>query len=295
MTNHNEQKNMQIGIATSVIIHAVLLFVFAWFIGLDNTARELWKAAQAMVAEPQVTLLFADQIITEVPPPAPVAEPVAQLTADPRRVFIESAGAKADAAPAMPDLISDRNTKAAARAAAVPDSNVPLPKIEIAKAEPTPMAKLMQQVNMVEPKLPLEVRKPDEPTALPSTPTALPTMRVAEDFVPTTKSSITNKGADSVDAMETPFARYSKQILAAMDRVWDKDRVTITGVGYAHFTVRRDGSVIVTGFDGPAAEVSVTAAFREAVGNATFPPIPADVLAIWPEGEIPVDYKIEPK
>lgn len=116
----NDKNNVQLGIATSVVVHAVLLFVFAWILGLDQAARELWKASMMAAEEPKVTLLFPDQVMPMLPKAKPKTVPQ----------FIRTSQSEpTEAKPVKSDFISDRNTKAAAKEAPYPDATKAMPSM----------------------------------------------------------------------------------------------------------------------------------------------------------------------
>ena len=112
---------MQIGIATSVVLHAAMLFLFAWMLGIEQSARELWRHARKAAEEPKVTLLFPEQFL-----PSPKLKPKLEAKQYIRTTQNESTAAK----PLKSDFISDRNTKAAAKEAPYPDATAPMPSMK---------------------------------------------------------------------------------------------------------------------------------------------------------------------
>ncbi len=121
LTRYDDRQNVQIGIATSVVLHAALLFLFAWMLGLEQTARELWKQARQAAEEPKVTLLFPEQIL-----PTPKLRP----KLDTKQYIRTTQNETTADAPVKSDFISDRNTKAAAKEAPYPDATAPMPSMK---------------------------------------------------------------------------------------------------------------------------------------------------------------------
>lgn len=375
LTETEDSKNVQIGIATSVIIHAVLLFVFAWFLGLDQAARELWRQAHAVVEEPQVTLLFPDQVL-----PSPKLKPKLE------KQYIRTTQNEAEPnKPASPDFISDRSTKAASKEAPFPDGTAPMPTTkgidqptnelanrkyqdgkpaddnagkppapmvvapplppppapaappiaplvpdepkqmpqQVAKAEPTPMAKLMQQVDRQDDKgdtsrLQIDVRKPtDEPMPTPSPPkveppkesaavptpsTEPPQKRAMDNFSPFTetakvKGTISNKGENAVNAEDTPLGRFTRAVNAAVEKKWHYYRLRNRGsVSYGYLKVRffvnREGKAEDIQFVEKANNPLMEDFTLEAILKADIPPIPKELLPMLDNDRFPVEYDI---
>jgi TonB family protein len=268
---HSEDKQLtQTGIAASVVVHAVLFFIMAWLLGLDQAARAIWRQARVANEVPQVTLLFPEQVM-----PMPALKPKDTS----KKEFVSTSANEAEEKkPSKAEFESDRNTKAASKAAPFPDAIAQLPSMrgndqpnleltnrkyqdgklaandggkpkpviaphtpqepaalpeQVAKAEPTPMAKLMQEVEKSDARLSVEVRKPNEPAspqvAAPVEPAALPEAapkkRLMEDFTPftestKTKGAIGSQGEDAVDAENTPMGKYKANIHAAVGKKW---------------------------------------------------------------------------
>jgi hypothetical protein len=122
LTRSDDRHNVQIGIATSVVLHAALLFLFAWMLGIEQTARELWKQARRAAQEPKVTLLFPEQIL-----PTPKLRP---KLIDPKQYIRTSQNETLETKPVKSDFISDRNTKAASKEAPYPDATAPMPSMK---------------------------------------------------------------------------------------------------------------------------------------------------------------------
>ncbi len=120
-----ENKTLQIGIAGSVAVHVALFFILAWMWGAGAAAR--WLAEQQReIPEKQVTLLFPDQVI-EMLPPAPEPPPPPAPKPAPKPYIRTTQNTAAGNAPVKADFVSDRNTIAAAKKAAAPDGDKPLP------------------------------------------------------------------------------------------------------------------------------------------------------------------------
>lgn len=374
LTETENSKNVQIGIATSVIIHAVLLFVFAWFLGLDQAARELWRQAHAVVEEPQVTLLFPDQVL-----PSPKLKPKLE------KQYIRTTQNDAEQArPASADFISDRNTKAASKEAPFPDGTAPMPTTkgvdqptlelanrkfqdgkpaddnagkpvppvvaapaplptpppapvikplvpnepkqmpqQVAKAEPTPMAKLMQQVDKEDDKgdvnrLAIDVRKPSEDTMPPPSPPKIeppkesatvpspiqepPQKRAMENFSPFTetakvKGTISNKGENAVNAEDTPVGRFTRAVNSAVEKKWHYYRLRNMGsvtYGYlkVRFFVNREGKAEDIEFVEKANNPLMEDFTLEAILKADIPAIPKELLPMLDNERFPVEYDI---
>jgi outer membrane biosynthesis protein TonB len=355
-TTDEDKNNVQMGIATSVVVHAVLLFLFAWLLDLDHTAREVWKKLRATAEEPQVTLLFPEQVM-QLPTPALKPKTIPQ--------FIRtSQNEPVDEKPVKSDFISDRNTKAAAKESPYPDATkampstkgidiptmelanrkyqdgklandnggkakpppvkmheptqappvLPKPK-EVAKASPTPMAKMMEQLDKAEAKLdtgklPLEVRKPDDPAtpqmAAPQEPLAPPVppqpQRKPDDFSPftetaKTKGTISNKGENAVDAEATPMGKFMSRVTSAVEKKWhllrlqNADAVSY-GVLKVRFFVNREGKPEDISFVERANNPRMEDFTLEAILKAEIPPIPKDLLPMLEKERFPVEYDI---
>ncbi len=308
MTSPEDKQLTQTGIAASVVIHAVMFFIMAWLLGLDQAARELWHQAKAASEQPKVTLLFPEQIM---PMPALKAR-----RTEPKKEFVStSANEAATEPPTKADFQSDRNTKAASKAAPFPDATQPLPSMsgrdqpslelaerkanpgkiaaddghknqptpvkptikprtpeepkalpeQIAKAQPTPMAKLMQEVEKSDARLSVDVRKPSESAlpqvAAPVEPPVIPETKERkqqpDNFSPVTdttktKGAIANEGDNAVNAVATPQGRYiataTATIKGALAQNWRdflvKHRASISPTSVkVMFYVNRHGKV----------------------------------------------------
>lgn len=380
MTRYDDRQNVQIGIATSVVLHALLLFLFAWMLGVEQTARDLWKQARQAAQEPKVTLLFPEQI---VPLPTPKLKPKLE-----QKQYIRTSQNEAEEAkPVKSDFISDRNTKAASKEAPFPDATAPMPSSkgieqptlelanrkyqdgklandnggkpasaapapkaipvpsplqpkestalpqldkpktpekprEVAKAESTPMAKMMEQMDKAEArldtgKLPLEVRKPGAPAdpvpapvphvAPPSEPLAMPAAatpqkRELENFSPFTetakvKGTISNKGDAAVDAEATPMGKFMRAVTSAVEKKWHHLRtVHADAVSYGYLKVRfyvnREGHAEDIRFVEKANNPRMEDFTLEAILKADIPPIPKDLLPMLDKERFMVEYDI---
>lgn len=360
LTSTNDDKNhMQMGIATSVVVHAALLFIFAWLLDLDHAAREIWKKMRAASEEPQVTLLYPDQVMTI---------PVPQLKPKSTPQFIRtSQNEPVDEKPVKSDFISDRNTKAAAKEAPYPDATKPMPSMKgidrptmelanrkyqdgkvaddnggkpssvkmhepaaampelpkpkpqlVAKADPTPMAKMMEQLDKADAhlnvgKLPLEVRKPSDEATPPTPqmevpkepltpPQPMETKKALENFSPftemaKTKGTISNKGENAVDAEATPMGKFMSRVTSAVEKKWhllrrqNADAVSY-GVLKVRFYVNREGKPEDISFVERANNPRMEDFTLEAILKADIPPIPRELLPMLEKERFPVEYDI---
>jgi outer membrane biosynthesis protein TonB len=125
-------KNLQTGIAGSLAVHAVLLLLLTWGVGVNAVHQWQRQAQDSVKVEPEVTLLFPDLIIppepepAPAPPPPPVA-PQQQLL----RPFVRSGQSEAvQQAPAGAVVLSDRNMVAASKRAPFPDATMRMPTLD---------------------------------------------------------------------------------------------------------------------------------------------------------------------
>lgn len=346
VTSAEDKQLAQTGIAASVIIHAVLFFIMAWLLGLDQAARELWRQARAASEVPQVTLLFPEQVI-----PLPALKPKDTS----KKEFISTSANEAEEAkPVKSEFESDRNTKAASKSAPFPDATNAVPSMrgreqpnlelssrqyqdgklapddgakpkpvitprtpdepkalpeQVAKAEPTPMAKLMQEVDKSDARLNVEVRKPSEPQpkpqiAAPVEPVALPAptpkKRVLENFSPftqstKTKGSISNQGDDAVDAESTPMGKYKASIHGAIGKKWyayqqqNKDAVSF-GTIHVMFYVTRQGRIEDIEFLQKSGNPLMEEFTLKAIKDASVPAMPRDVAEMLDNERMRVEY-----
>lgn len=365
---------MQIGIATSVVLHAAMLFLFAWMLGVEQAARDLWRHARQAAEEPKVTLLFPEQVMAM---PTPKLKP----KLDQKQYIRTTQNETTEAKPVKSDFISDRNTKAASKEAPFPDATAPMPSMkgvdrptlelanrkyqdgkpaddnagkptppapvpkaipvpsplqpkestalpqldkpkEVAKADPTPMAKMMEQMDKADArldtgKLPLEVRKPNavppapqpqpqvaaptEPMAMP-TPSPLPQKRALENFSPYTetakvKGTISNKGDAAVDAEATPMGKFMRAVTSAVEKKWHFLRTkNADAVSYGYLKVRfyvnRQGHAEDIRFVEKANNPRMEDFTLEAILEADIPPIPKDLLPMLEKERFMVEYDI---
>ena len=362
LTSPDDSKNVRIGITTSVVLHLLLLFLFAWLAGLDRAAHALLQKAKQAVEEPTVTLLFPDQIL-----PTPVLKPKLDTKNYIRTTQNEAEPEK----PMKSDFISDRNTKAASPDAAFPDATAPMPSMkgieqptlelanrklqdgktgedngnkpaapmlaqlapqepktlpltppkQVAKAEPPPMTKMMEELDKAEAKLstsklPLEVKKPevaDEPLPQMAAPkeslpvpkpepilqTRPPAMDEFSPFTETarTKGTITNKGDAAVDAEATPMGKFMRAVTSAVEKKWHLLRRThADAVSYGYLKVRffvnREGRPEDVKFIEKANNPQMEDFTLEAILKAEIPPIPRDLLPMLENERFPVEYDI---
>lgn len=117
-----QDRNLQTGIVVSVAIHAVLLFLLALSLSIPPTA-DFSRKAEEIKKEPEVTLIFPDQVILQPPPPPVVLEKKPQ-------VFIRTT--QNEASPVKPKnapFQSDRDTIAASERPPVPGALAPMPTL----------------------------------------------------------------------------------------------------------------------------------------------------------------------
>jgi len=221
---HAHDRHLQTGIAGSVAIHALLLLLLVGVLSTQPAQDFLRQEEALKPKEPEVTLIFADQLIPE-PPPVPEKQPQYYI----RTTQNEASKVKPSNAP----FISDRSTTAASQKPAVAGATLPMPTLDgtapkmgelanrdykdgqfkndsaiasrpqakipppqqqppppppppsppqlaVAKVTPTPLTKMMEQMDRQTAdqqvgRLPLEVRKADPtPTTPPDTPAPAP-------------------------------------------------------------------------------------------------------------------------
>lgn len=246
---------MQVAVAGSVIFHAALLFIFAWLMGLDQTARALWAAIHAqrpepVREEPVVTMVFPDQIV-----PADSLKPKLSSL---QKFVRTSSDQETSERPENAEFTSDRNTKAASENAPSPGAVAALPtmlageqrpvlelqsstptvrpdmSLAEPQSEPSPIkplpAKQVSQViesldrdgPMVETKLDLEVKPALAKTDPPPSPQTKPPLEGAMPPALATQSrgSISTRGKAAVDAEATPTGRFMRQVTSAVEQRW---------------------------------------------------------------------------
>lgn len=116
-------KNLQTGIAGSLAIHAVLLLLIAWGVGMKALTQWHQQRLETMKLQREVTLLFPDQLLLPEPPPPPPPPPKPELKPYIRTTQNEGAAQP----PASSTFTSDRNTVAMAKIAPSPDATVNMP------------------------------------------------------------------------------------------------------------------------------------------------------------------------
>ncbi len=112
-------KHLETGIAGSLVIHAVLLFLLVIYFGSQISVPTLTKEEKAEPVS-EVSFIFPDQILPPVLKPKP--EPKAYI----RTTQNEAEPAK----PSRSAFQSDRNTSAASAKAATPGATLPLPSMD---------------------------------------------------------------------------------------------------------------------------------------------------------------------
>lgn len=202
MTSTDDDKNnVQLGIATSVVVHAVLLFLFAWILGLDQAARELWKATTMAAEEPKVTMLFPDQVMPAIPKAKPKIVP---------QFIRTSQNEAAETKPVKSDFISDRNTKAGAKEAPYPDATKAMPSMSGKDLPTMELANRKYQDGKIanddggKPAPPAPKLKLHEPTALPDLPKPMEVAK-AKPASMTTMMEQLDKAEAKLDVSKLPL------------------------------------------------------------------------------------------
>ncbi|TDU81061.1 hypothetical protein EI77_00363 [Prosthecobacter fusiformis] len=118
---HAHDRHLQTGIVGSLVIHALLLLFLAWVLGTQS-AQDFFRAEEASKEkEPEVTLIFPDQLIIPVPPP---------VEEKPQLFIRTTQNEEATVKPLNAPFQSDRNTIAASEKPAVAGSTVPMPTLD---------------------------------------------------------------------------------------------------------------------------------------------------------------------
>ena len=322
MTEAEEKHNMQVAIAGSVIIHSALLYILAWLIGLDQTARALWAAMHSpkpvtVKEEPNVSMIFPEQI---------TLPPTVKPKLRDMQKFIRTDGlADSGAKPARTDFVSDRNTTASASRAPFPGAtdNMPTlvggpkqtehlrtqPKLAMAlpetesnplnKPKPKPVAQMIEDLDKgvpaIKETLDLQVKRAVDPAVSP--PKAEPA-----GGVPTmngeVKGTITNKGTDSVNAEATPIGRFMRQVTSSVERQWhtlfkaSNNASTTPGYWRVAFFVNKEGKPEDLQFVEKSGNAAVEDLTLEAILKADIPPIPKELLPALDGERLRVEYDI---
>lgn len=326
VTEAEEKHNMQVAVAGSVIVHTVLLFVMAWLMGLDQTARALWASIHAqrepVKEEPVVTMVFPEQI---VPDDAALKPKLSSL----QKFIRTSSENESPDKPAKADFTSDRNTRAASPLAASPSAMEALPtqngvdrptlelktspSMTMPKTEASPLqalppkevSKVIESLDrdgpMVQTKLDLEVKPALTQTAPPP---AVPKPEPPkESFLPPgqatqSKGTITTKGNASVDAEATPTGRFMRQVTSAVEKRWHelfaKQKPDAGNAGYlkVRFYVSKEGKPQDLGFVERTGNAVIEDLTLEAILKADIPPIPKEVLPLLEGERLLVEYDI---
>jgi hypothetical protein len=112
------------------------------------------------------------------------------------------------------------------------------------------------------------------------------------------RGTISNKGASAADAVDTPMGRYMRKVTAAIEKEWNRKRVTKSDfVTYGNirlkFFVDHAGKVRELRIDNPDKANPVMQDFTlSAVLEAPIPPIPKNLLSDLTDGRLPVTYDI---
>jgi outer membrane biosynthesis protein TonB len=361
-----QNRQLQTGLAGSLVVHAVLLVLFVLGFSFNWGKWEPHLRPLAKPVEPEVVLLFPSQVVP--PPPAPPPKPVNQ----PKQFIRTSQNEAAPKAAAKSAFESDRNTVAASQKAASPDATLAMPTMDgvkvtmnelanrnfrdgeqasdsppkalpvpqmlppqpvvsepppplVAKAEPKPetLTKLIEDmdretVRLEVNRLPIEIRKPGDfapdspPAPAPATKKPPPfkdplepRKKVGTDgFSPFTRTSaikgtITNRGANAVDAERTAQGAYASAINSAVEKKWHSyRRIAGDAVSFGslevEFYVNRSGDIEdlrITSAPGTADTRMADFTLR-AIQDADIPPIPEDVLPLLDDQRMPVRYDV---
>lgn len=120
LVTHARDRNFQTGIVGSIAIHLVVLILLTWGLGSKAGRDFLREQELKKKAEPEVTLIFPEQVIV-LPPPEVKPKP---------KVFIRtSQNEESNVKPKNPAFISDRNTIAASESPPVPGALAPMPTL----------------------------------------------------------------------------------------------------------------------------------------------------------------------
>jgi hypothetical protein len=320
---------MQVAVAGSVIFHTALLFLMAWLMGLDQTARALWAAIHAqrpaaVKEEPVVAMVFPDQIV-----PGDALKPKLSSL---QKFVRTSAEQEAATRPERAQFTSDRNTVAASELAPAPGAVEPVPTMlegerspaleltapesrateltlsepqaEFSPIHPLPARQVSQviesldrQESMAETNLDLEV-KPALPKAAPS-----PVMQAREPDLlspPQTQSrgSITNRGAAAVDAEATPTGRFMREVTSAVEKRWhelfSQQTPSASNAGYlkVRFYVNKEGSPHDLVFVEKIGNAVIEDLTLEAILKAEIPAMPKELLPLLEGERLMVEYDI---
>ena len=139
---------------------------------------------------------------------------------------------------------------------------------------------------------------PFRPALRPGSPEAVP-----DSFQPQTRKSeqrgtISNRGSDSADAVDTPMGRYMRKVTSAIEREWNRKRVAKSdfvtfGNIRLKFYVDSDGKVKELQITNPGKANPIMQDFTlSAVLEAPIPPIPKNLLSDLTGRRLPVTYDI---
>lgn len=355
-------RNLQTGIATSVGIHILLLLILVSVLSRP-TASSFLQIEKAKPKEPEVTLLFPDQIIPKLvkkePQPFIRTTQNKESTIKPKNAAFQSdkntvaASEKPPvpgalhpmptldgAAPDIRELINRdykdgeiKNDSVAAQSTVPPPTTAPTPPPQVAKATATPLEKMMEEMDKEQTKdgsqLPLEIRKAESNAQTPPAPTPAPQVRTPEDMPPAivkavpvddpieqitpdpeknafspftrtskTDGSVSQEGANAVNAEATPMGTYMRQVTGAVEKKWHlyirlgKDAVTFGRVRFRFYVdekgVPQDLKILSDAKDADPRMRDLT---LRAILNAEIPPIPPELLQTLDDGRVKIEYE----
>lgn len=298
----------------SAIIHAVIIFVAAWFYVRDFMMRP------APVDEVTITLMAAPPpppeektrfIDTSAPESSPqenarfesdrdtaAASPDAAKggealpTQDGReQPFVELeqkelAMAKPDVAPPAPEMPAVPPAPQADQQPPKPEptpseeSKPPVPEDSIAVATPTPTP---------------ETPKPREAPALPPPRPAVKPSFQRQARATRLSGSVSNRGRSAVASMATPLGRYRKAVSDAIGSSWYQfigPRMDLFSYGTVKvvFVVDANGKVRRPRVLSNTSNESFEIITLQSILAAELPPIPPDILPTLEGGQIEIDY-----
>ncbi|HEY1084798.1 MAG TPA: hypothetical protein VGE29_21210 [Prosthecobacter sp.] len=319
-------RHLQTGIAGSVAIHVLLLMLLAWGFGSQAAREFLKKEPAATEEEPEVTLIFPEQILVAPPPPQELPS---------RKILVNTSGNEAAAtAPQNARFVSDKNTVAASilppsatSSLAMPTLNGTAPgqpeltsqeyqagKLQPAAAKPAPAEKKVAADTPE--RLPIEVRKP-APVEPPAKDAVSLQVRVPEDAPPPlmttpsddadfaafrqvtkTEGTVSREGENAVDAAATPQAIYESKVKAAISQRWQESvntaKLAVTGRLSFSFYLDKKGipQDLVIHSDSREADPRMRELTLRAILDADIPPLPADLLPTLEGERMKIQYEV---
>lgn len=252
---------MQVAIAGSVIVHSALLFLLAWLMGLDQTARALWAAVHSapveqVKEEPVVTMVFPDQVL-----PASKLKP---RLSDMQKFIRTDGNTESANKPLRTDFVSDKNTVASASKAPFPGSvsdmptltgSAPKPTLDLTSREAQPQKEdAPKKLAMA---MPSTEANPMQPAAK-----AMPTVKMIESLDKDGPMVDTKLGLEVKKAVD-PAQAAQKEI--AMQPPADKPEA---GFSPASQTATVKGSITQKGEDAVNAAATPTGKFMREVTSS---------------------------